>query len=130
MKPLIALLATLAITACRDDETVGAYGGAGQEWYLVEIDGHRFDAKATVTFPEPGKIAGHAPCNSYSGAMTAPYPWFETGPLVVTKMACEYLDSESRFFAALGDMSLSEVSGKAMILSNDKGREMLFAAGD
>ncbi|MCF6232890.1 MAG: META domain-containing protein [Rhodobacteraceae bacterium] len=130
MKYLIALFSALFLAACREDETVAAYGGAGQQWHLIEIDGKPFNARATVTFPQPGKIAGQAPCNAYSGTMTAPYPWFETGPLAATRMACDALGSETRFFQALGDMTQSEVSGKAMILSNETGHEMVFEARD
>jgi heat shock protein HslJ len=130
MKIITALLSVLTIAACQGDETVAAYGGAGQNWHLLEIDGTPFNARAIVTFPEPGKIAGQAPCNTYSGAMTAPYPWFETGPLTATRIACDDLAAESRFFKVLSEMTLSEVSGGAMILSNEKGREMVFEARD
>jgi len=128
MKTTAALLVVLSLAACRDDETVAAYGGAGQNWHLLEIDGKPFTSRATVTFPEAGKIAGQAPCNSYSGAMTAPYPWFETGPLAATRAACPDLAAERQFFAALGEMTLSEVSGKTMILNNQTGGEMVFEA--
>ncbi len=130
MKTIAALLTVLSIAACRGDETVAAYGGADQNWHLLEIDGAPFNARATVTFPEPGKIAGQAPCNTYSGAMTAPYPWFETGPLAATRMACDDLAAENRFFEALGEMTQSEVSGGAMILRNENDREMVFEARD
>lgn len=129
MKASIALFSALFLISCREDETVAAYGGAEQQWHLVEIDGNRFNARATVIFPEPGKIAGQAPCNTFSGTVTAPYPWFETGPLAATRKACDDLAAETRFFQALEEMAFSEVSGKAMILSNDKGREMVFEAG-
>ena len=128
MKIFAALLCVLSMTACRSDETVAAYGAADQEWHLIEIDGELFSSRATVTFPEPGKIAGQAPCNTYSGTLTAPYPWFETGPLAVTRRACEALVAEGQFFEALGEMTQSEVSGGSMILRNENGREMVFEA--
>lgn len=130
MKTIAALVLILTIAACRGDETVSAYGGAGQNWHLAEINGTPFNAQATVTFPTPGEIAGQAPCNTYSGAMTAPYPWFETGPLATTRMACRDLAAESQFFKALSQMTQSEVSGKTMILRNDKDQEMVFEARD
>jgi len=130
MKPTVALLFVLALAACRDDETVGAYGAADRVWDLVEIDGVTFRQRATLTFPENDQIAGNAPCNSYSGAMTIPYPWFEAGPLAVTRMTCPDQEAETRFFSALGDMTLSEVAGSTLILSNDDGREMLFQSNN
>lgn len=126
MKPSAILLFVLALAGCRDDETVGAYGAADRVWTLVELDGTAFQQRATLTFPTNDEIAGNAPCNSYSGAMAIPYPWFEAGPLAVTRMACPELEAETRFFSALADMTLSEVAGDFLILSNDEGREMLF----
>jgi heat shock protein HslJ len=130
MKAFALVLIICAFAGCREDETLGAYGAAERVWRLTELDGAPFAQRATLTIPEAGKITGKAPCNSYSGAMTAPYPWFETGPLAVTRMACPELTAETRFFAALGEMTLSEVAGDLLILSNDQGREMVFKASD
>ena len=130
METLAAVLSFLCFGACQGDETVAAYGGAARDWTLVEIDGAPFDARATLSFSEPGKIEGQAPCNRYSSDMTAPYPWFESRPLVATRMACDDLASETRFFATLKEMTLSEVAGTTLILSNEYGREMVFQAGN
>ncbi|MBU2983005.1 META domain-containing protein [Lentibacter algarum] len=124
-----ALIPALAVLpACRADETVGGYGAAERVWRLESIDGAAFSARATLTFPEPGKIAGQAPCNRYFGPMTVPYPWFDAGQVASTRMACPDLTSESKFLKALSEMSLSEVSGDVLLLSNDAGRTMVFKA--
>ena len=60
--------------------------------------------------------------------MTTPYPWFGATQVASTKMACPDLAAETKFFEALAAMTLSEVLGGVMILSNDKGREMVFKA--
>jgi len=130
MRIIAFFLCILVIGGCRKDETVGAYGAADRVWALQELDGAPFPQRATITFPEPGRIAGKAPCNSFSGGMTAPYPWFEAGPLAVTRMACPDMAAEIRFFASIDDMTLSEVSGDTLILSNDSGREMVFKGSD
>lgn len=122
------LSATLCLTACMGDETVAGYGGANRVWLLTEVDGAPFAAQATLQFPEAGKIVGDAPCNRYSGAMTTPYPWFGATQIASTKRACPDLDAETKFFEALTAMTLSEVLGNVMILSNDAGREMVFKA--
>ncbi|WP_095587368.1 META domain-containing protein [Actibacterium ureilyticum] len=127
MTRALALLALLALPACRD-ESLSGFVAPDQAFALREIDGTRFTARATLTFPEPGRIAGTAPCNSYSGTLTAPYPWFETGAIMATERACPDLAQETAFFAALSQMTLAEVSGKLLILSNDAGRQMLFQA--
>ena len=124
------LFATLFLTACIGDETVSGYGGADRVWLLAEVDGATFTAHATLQFPEAGKIAGDAPCNRYSGAMTTPYPWFGATRIASTKMACPDLVAETNFFEALAAMTLSEVQGDVMILSNEAGREMVFKADE
>lgn len=125
---LLAALPLLLASACAGDESVAKYGGAGKVWVLSEIDNTPVIARATLEFDKAGWIKGQAPCNRYSTRQSAPYPWFKVGPTMATKMACPDLDSENRFFRALGEMSLSEVSETTLILSNDAGRSMVFKA--
>lgn len=108
------------------DESLRAYGGADQVWTLVEVDGNEFPAKANLTFPAAGKLAGAAPCNSYSAEQTAPYPWFEAGPIATTKSSCPDQAAEMAYLEALSAMTQSEISGNTLILRNDAGREMVF----
>ncbi|WP_300033744.1 META domain-containing protein [uncultured Roseobacter sp.] len=124
-----ALCALTVTAACWKDETLSAYGAADRTWVLSELDGKPFRAPATLTFPEPGQMAGAGPCNSFSAVMEAPYPWFEAGPLAATRRACPDLPSETEYFRALGEMSLSEVLGDTLILSTPEGRSMVFTAG-
>lgn len=126
MKHLLLIALTL-LAACKD-ETISGYATEGTLWQLKSINGAAFSARATLTFPEPGKIAGQAPCNHYFGAQTAPYPWFEIDAVASTKMACPDLKLENQFLQALAKMSLSEATGNTLILSNDKGDEMVFKA--
>ena len=129
MKPVTALMAlpiALVLTACTGDETLHAYGAGGAEWRLTELDGAPFAARATLEFPEPGRIAGQAPCNRFFGAQTAPYPWFSVQRVGATMMACPDLEQEHRYLTALEAMTLSEVAGDVLILSNEAGFEMVF----
>lgn len=123
---MAALPALVLASACAGDETVRAYGGADRTWALQSLDGSDFAARATLTFPEPGRIAGQAPCNAYTGKMEAAYPWWETAALISTKMACPDLSVEDAFLAALAHMTQSEVLGDTLILRDGKGREMVF----
>ncbi|QDC11064.1 META domain-containing protein [Oceanicola sp. D3] len=126
MKPL-ALAALFALpplaTACADETLTGYASGLYQ---LEEIDGEGFEWGATLDLSEAGRIAGQAPCNSYSAAQDAPYPWFQPGPIAATRRACLHLNGEAAFFKALSEMTLAEASGPVLILSNEAGREMVF----
>ncbi|MGH1463735.1 MAG: META domain-containing protein [Cognatishimia sp.] len=120
------LFAIVLCTACKTDETLAAYGAADTTWQLTTIDDSAFAARATLNFLPDGLVRGHAPCNSFTATQTAPYPWFELTPVLSTKRACKALQAERRFFAALSKMSLAEISGDTLILSNDAGQLMLF----
>lgn len=128
MRMIGTMIALCALTACQKDETVANYGGAERQWTLLEIDGERFAARATLRFGDDGELRGEAPCNSYFGTQTAPYPWFRAENIGATRRACPDLAAEQRYLNLLAEMTLSEVAGDTLILSNDAGREMLFRA--
>ncbi|WP_227270915.1 META domain-containing protein [Roseobacter weihaiensis] len=123
------MAALTILSACKRDETVAGYGAAGQVWHVTEIDGVPFAANATLTFPEPGRIAGKAPCNAYSASMTAPYPWFEVETIAATRALCPDSAAEEAYFEALTDMTLSEVLGTTLILSTPEGRKIILQTG-
>lgn len=125
---LIAAFALLFWTACVGDESLAKHGASGKVWALSEIDGAAFGAPATMEFDKAGWIKGQAPCNRFSIQQKAPYPWFEVGPAMATKMACPDLAAEIAFFSALSTMTLSEVGNTTLILSNNAGRTMVFKA--
>lgn len=125
----LALLMAV-LSACQGDETVRDYGGIGKIWTLQELSGKKFTASAMLAFTQAGKIAGDAPCNSYSATMSAPYPWFEAGPIAATKRACPNLREETAFFHALSKVTLSEVLADTLVLSNPDGLEMVFKASE
>ncbi len=125
MKHLIPALLLLA--ACQSDETLVAYGGEGT-WQLQSINDQPFTATATLTLGTEGQVSGKAPCNSYGASQTAPYPWFQLSPIRATKRACADLAAEHLFFKTLSSMTLSEISGPVLILSNDQGALMQFTA--
>ena len=125
MKYLIAL-AVIMTSACRTDESVTAFAGNVAVFTLQSIDGAVFAAMATINVSKAGKITGRGPCNRYFADQTAPYPWFNTGPIGSTRMTCSGLTAEAQFFDALRTMTLVEVLGGTLILSDNNGREMLF----
>ena len=127
---LLPMIFALALTGCIKDETVSGYSNTDTVWRLVEIDGAATSEIVTLQFPEKGRISGKAPCNRYFGAQTVPYPWFKAEAVGSTKMACPNLSAEAAYFSALQDMSLAEVSGDTLILSNDAGRSLVFKAQD
>ena len=125
---LLPLVLITALAGCWGDETISGYADRDTVFRLIELDGAPFSARATIQFSQEGTITGQSPCNSYFATQTVPYPLFNVEGIGATRMACPDLDSETKFFTALEDMSLSEVLGDTLILRNDAGREMVFKA--
>ncbi len=123
----LGLSALLGLFSC-SDETLTGYGAAETQWVLQEIDGAAFEAEAVLVFPEEGTLQGQAPCNSFQGQQTVPYPWFKAENIAVTRKACPELEAETRFFEALQAMTLAEVGVDTLFLSNEDGRKMVFSA--
>lgn len=121
-------LALFSLAACGPDETISGYADTEALYHLISIDEVPFTARATIAFPEMGVATGHGPCNSYSATQNTFYPWFELGPINATRSACAELEMESQFFAALQNMTFSEVSGDVVLLTGEGGREMTFMA--
>lgn len=127
-RTLLSLITALTMTACTPDESISKFTDSTAEYHLVTLDGAPFEGRATIQFPEPGQVVGQAPCNRYFSTQTKPYPWFGLEGIGATRMACPELDLEGAFFAALESMSLAEVAGGTLILSNADGRQMVFEA--
>jgi len=120
-----ALCAALGgLSACRGDETLNAY--AQDNWQLVTLNGDAVPTGITLSLVQPGRISGAAPCNRYSAAQTAPYPWFEAGPIAATRRACADLATEQAYFSALAAMTFAEAQGNVLILSNGSGGALVF----
>lgn len=128
LKLVAALMPFLYLSACFPDESISGFVDPTSVYQLVKVDGVSFEATATISFPDTGKVEGQAPCNRYFAAQTEPYPWFALDGIGATRMACPDLSAETAFFAALEDMTLAEVSGDTLILSNTNGRQMVFNA--
>lgn len=122
------LVLPLLLGSCSKDETISGYADRQASYALQELDGRRFEAEATIAFPEDGLVTGIGPCNSYSASQSVPYPWFQLGPIQATRRGCADLARESEFFSALEAMTLIEVLGDTVILRNVEGREMMFRA--
>jgi len=120
--------AVFALTGCANDETLSSFTAPEAEYALVSLDGVAFAETATISFPNPGEVAGQAPCNRYFASQTLPYPWFGLEGIGATRMACPSLEAEAAFFDALENMTLAEVAGDTLLLSNPSGRQMEFVA--
>lgn len=127
MPARVALLPLLfGLSFCAPDETVSGYAGAGSVWRLTEMAGAPAPADITLALPRAGRIEGQGPCNRYSGGQAVPYPWFEAVEVVATKRACPDLAAETAYLRLLSGMTLAEVLGDVLILTDDADRSLVF----
>ncbi len=122
------LVLPLLLAACRADEAAPALADPQAVYRLVEINGMPFAGRATIRFLDPGRITGRGPCNSFAASQNAPWPRFAPGPLVATRAICPGISVEKVYFAALAAMTEARIMGRAVILRNDAGDEMVFQA--
>lgn len=115
---------TLALAAACTPALATEIGG---EWTLVGIDGSRAPAAATIIFAADGKVSGKAPCNRYFGSYSGELPEIALSPLGATKMACDRLETEDAYFAALQGVTNAEVDQDHLFLIGAEGRVLEFA---
>jgi heat shock protein HslJ len=78
----------------------------GTEWVLTDLAGTPAlpGGKATLAFPEAGRVAGSASCNRFTGSLTITGEHLKMGPLASTRMACmddAVNQQETTYFKAL-----------------------------
>jgi heat shock protein HslJ len=79
----------------------------GTDWILTDLAGIPAlpGGKATLSFPDVGRVAGNASCNRFTGTMLVTGNSIKMGPLATTRMACADNDinrQEDIYLKALG----------------------------
>ena len=128
MRGISALFATAVLAGCVEDHSGSKRIPQGVEYVLIEMNGTAFDERTTIVFGADGGVSGQAPCNRYFGQVSSGYPRFALNGVGATMMACPALDTEAAFFAALEGMTLANVYGDTLTLSNPAGETLVFAA--
>jgi heat shock protein HslJ len=92
----------------------------GTHWVLEDIGGKPVidGSKATLTFPEAGRVAGNGSCNRFMGSAEMKGDVIKIGPLAGTKMMCDppASDQETAYLKALeGAQKFAVKGGKLLI---------------
>lgn len=135
----LAILAAGCSTNVRDvaDAAFDVASVQGSQWELVSLGGTPVvenGNKPTLTFPEPGRIAGSASCNRYSGsARITPEGKLAPGApnaIAVTRMACAEAalnEQEMRFLHLLGGAGQMKLEGDRLsILTGERADALVF----
>ena len=125
-RPSLYLLSLFLLGQCGPDETISGYAGTGSRWDLVSLGEEAASGTLTLEFPKTGRITGTGPCGTFAGRQAAPYPWIEIGGLEAPPDDCPAITDQMRYLESLTAMTLSEVSGDTLILTDETGRQMIF----
>jgi len=103
---------------------------AGATWMLVSLGGQPLPpgTRAPTAVFDGARMSGLGGCNRYTGqAQTKAPGTIAIGPLAATKMACPppAMDLESRYFAALAQVTQYRLTGSRLVLSGPSG-ELAF----
>jgi len=95
----------------------------GSEWELSDLAGLPVlpDRRPTLSFSEPGRIAGNGSCNRYGGAADLGDGTIKVGPLATTRMACtpEIDAQEKAFLGALQNAHKIELVDGDLVISTE-----------
>lgn len=89
-------------------------------WALQQFAGHDLalpeDRQVTLKI-EGTRLGGRAPCNSYGADLTEREGRVTIGPILSSKMACDRLDLEQAYFAALTQVTSVRRDGANLTLA-------------
>ena len=105
----------------------------GTEWSLEELGGKGVmaNSRATLTFPEAGKVAGNGSCNRFTGEAELNGNAIKLGPLASTRMMCqgEASTQEAAYLKALEGAQRFEVKqGKFYLYVSGSEKPLVFRA--
>ncbi len=93
---------------------------AGSSWRLEDLAGAGVidNARASLEFPEPGRVSGSGTCNRFTGTVTLTGGAISFGPLATTRKACPeaLMNQESKYLQALGTAERFEVKDSFLYL--------------
>ena len=92
----------------------------GTRWTLEDLGGAGVidEARATLEFPEPGKVAGSGSCNSFFGTVSIDGNAIAISPLATTRMACAEVAAmqEVNYIRALQSAERYDLQGAALLI--------------
>jgi heat shock protein HslJ len=93
------------VTASAAAGKADTFNLVGSEWLLEDLSGAGVmdNVRATLSFPEGGKVAGRGSCNRFFGPAEVAGSGLKLGPLGSTRMACPeaVMNQETKYLNAL-----------------------------
>ena len=114
----LAAMTTLSLPAVADGDGLATL--IGTSWRLTQLDGGPVDPDVTSTLViSADSIGGNGGCNTYGGKLEETPQGIDISEVFSTMMACDGLEQEQAFFAALEAAdSFALVDGDLQLLEN------------
>ncbi|MEZ5685541.1 MAG: META domain-containing protein [Paracoccaceae bacterium] len=124
LAPLACLTGLAALPLAAQDHGLAALE-IGVNWQVTELEGAPLPPglTASLTRPEPGRIAGHSGCNRFTGTISEQGGALSIGPLASTRMACPpaQMALEQRMLAALAQLRGADIRDGMLVLTGEAG---------
>lgn len=114
---------TAVLSGCTGSSEKSQSGLDSSNWKLVRLNGVPVNPSSSKEITllldsDKSKASGKAPCNSYSGSYNEARGQIQFMNIISTKMACDDLQLESEYFAALNTITNYNIDpGKLKLLS-------------
>lgn len=124
LKYVFIIVMSIVLYSCSSSSTTGTSNSIkNTKWMLESMNGERIDTMyltsgnaISLNFADSSKMNGKAPCNSYFSAYTISGQNISFGAIGATRMACDNLDMEQRYFAFLGGVTRYSLSSNSLTL--------------
>ena len=135
MITLVATLATLVGCGYNSQKAIAENDIklTNSYWKLIAIDGVQVNSLSNENeayfILNPDKtITGFGSCNNFNGTWSLDDGHLTVGPLVSTKMACDKMDVEAHFLAALDGNVTTNLNDVTLTITDHDGIELKFLA--
>lgn len=124
LKYVFIIVISVVLYSCSSSSTTETLNSVkNTKWMLESMNGERIDTMyltsgnaISLNFADSSKMNGKAPCNSYFSAYTVTGQNISFGAIGATRMACDNLDMEQRYFAFLGGVTRYSLSSNRLTL--------------
>lgn len=106
----------MAVALCLGATSPAFAADIGGEWQLLAMNAQAASPGATISFDADGKFSGKAPCNRYFGSYGGEAPQITLSQIGATRMACDRMEEEARYFSILEGVTTVHSSADRLIL--------------
>jgi heat shock protein HslJ len=120
LKYVFIVIISLVLYSCSSSSTTTTQSVKNTKWMLESIYGERIDTMyltpnnaISLNLLDSNQMNGKAPCNSYFSGYQVSGQTISFGAIGATRMACDNLDMEQKYFEFLGGVTRYSLSNNS-----------------